>query len=53
MENRFHVKLRIFSPEFEAKLTDKSCKAKVRAKKANKLKTEVLKSEHNIRNQNI
>jgi len=48
--NRFHAKLRIFGLEIcKQSLQVKRCKAKIRADKANKIKTDINKSEHKLR----
>jgi len=47
--NRFHVTLRILNPKScKQCLRLKSWKAKIRAEKANKLKTKMKKSEHKL-----
>jgi len=54
IENRFHVKLRICSPEIcKQSLQVKSWKTKVKAEKANKLKAKMNKPENKLRNHNI
>jgi len=51
IENRFHVKLRILSPEIcKQSLRVKRRKAKVAAEKAHRLKTKMNKSKHKLRN---